>query len=420
MPTIVCEQVQALISAQLDGEIQGREQELLEIHLQECAACRTLREEWAGLDRDLRAAFAPRQAQAQGLALRAQARVEASGRRRCTVLVVDDEPYILPTLKALLAEEFDVLTASGAEPAQQIMQERPVDILLTDQKMPRRTGVQLLEWARQRSPRTIRLLMTGYSELEDAVEAINRGHVYYYLLKPWRTEDLLQVLRNAADKFQLERKHERYLEELWQLNRELERRVGERTRELEEANLLLEQKARELERLALTDPLTGLFNRRAMDELARFELKRHARYPSPLALGYIDVDHFKRVNTEYLLTGGDQVLRSLARILAASVREVDSVGRVGGEEFLVIARETGTEGASILAERIRSTVESSPVEYNGQEIRITVSVGFAVAEVGVPAEYEDMTRLAAAALDHAKRSGRNRCEVRAVPTRQAG
>ncbi len=333
---------------------------------------------------------------------------------RCTVLVVDDEPYILPTLKALLAEEFDVVVAPGAEQAQQVMQERPVDILLTDQKMPRRTGIQLLEWARQHSPETIRLLMTGYSELEDAVEAINRGHVYYYLLKPWRTEDLLQVLRNAADKFQLERKREQLLRELQSLNRELERRVGERTRELEEANLLLEQKARELERLALTDPLTGLFNRRAMDELIQFELKRHARYPGPLALGYVDVDHFKRVNTEYLLTGGDQVLRSLARVLAASVREVDSVGRVGGEEFLVIARDTDTGGISILAERIRSTVEGSVVEYNGQEIRITVSIGFAVAEAGVPAEHEDMTRLAAAALDHAKRSGRNRCEVRLV------
>jgi diguanylate cyclase (GGDEF)-like protein len=339
---------------------------------------------------------------------------------RNTVLVVDDEPYILPTLEALLERDYHVLTASSAEQAQQVLQARPIDILLTDQKMPRHTGVQLLEWTRKHSPNTIRLLMTGYSELEDAVEAINRGHVYYYLLKPWRTEDLFQVLRNAADKFHLERKRERYLQELWELNRELERRVTERTRELEEANLLLEQRARELERLALTDPLTGLLNRRAMDELARFELKRHARYPSPLALGYVDVDHFKRVNTEFLLTGGDEVLRALARVLAASVREVDSVGRVGGEEFLVIARETGLEGAAILAERIRSTVESSPIEYRGKFIPITVSVGFAVADVGVPAEFQQMSDLAAAAMAQAKQTGRNRFEIRTLPTAQAG
>jgi diguanylate cyclase (GGDEF)-like protein len=338
---------------------------------------------------------------------------------RCTVLVVDDEPYLLPTLRALLEPDFDVLTAESADEAEKVLAARPIDILLTDQRMPRKSGVQLLEWAREHAPRTVRLLMTGYSELDDAVEAINRGHVYYYLLKPWRTEDLLQVLRNAADKFLLEGKRERYLDELWRLNRELERRVAERTRELEEANLLLEQRARELERLAMTDPLTGLLNRRIMDDLARFELKRHARYPSPVALGFIDVDHFKDVNTRYLLTGGDEVLKSLARILASSVREVDSVGRVGGEEFLVIARETNAEGAHVLAERIRATVANTPITYGGHEIRITVSVGFAVAEVGVPAEYQQMTDLAAAALARTKSDGRNRCEVLSLATNQA-
>jgi diguanylate cyclase len=331
---------------------------------------------------------------------------------RCSLLVVDDEPYLLPTLKALLSEEFDVRTAGSADEAQALLQERPADLLLTDQRMPRRTGVQLLEWAREHCPQTIRLLMTGFSELEDAVEAINRGQVYHYLMKPWRSEDLLHVLRNAADKFGLERKREQLLQQLQDLNRELERRVTERTRELEEANQLLEQRARELERLALTDPLTGLFNRRAMDELARFELKRHARYPSPLALGFIDVDHFKAVNTRFFLTGGDEVLKGLARVLSATVREVDSVGRVGGEEFLVIARETNAEGAVVLAERIREAVEVSRVCYGGQDIGITVSVGFAVAEVGVPADYQRMSELAAAALAHAKETGRNRCEVR--------
>jgi diguanylate cyclase len=286
--------------------------------------------------------------------------------------------------------------------------------LLTDQRMPKRSGTALLEWARVHSPHTIRLLMTGFSELEDAVEAINRGHVYYYLLKPWRMQDVLQILRNAADKFALERKREQLLHQLQELNSELERRVARRTRELEEANQLLEQRARELERLALTDPLTGLFNRRAMDELARFELKRHSRYPSPLAVGYIDVDHFKRINTEYLLTGGDEVLKGLARLLSSCVREVDSVGRIGGEEFLVIARETGMEGAAVLAERIRSTVASTPIRYHGQPITITVSVGFAVAEIGAPADFVQMTELAAEALASAKCSGRNRCEVRFV------
>src|SRR5262245_64506761 len=112
--------------------------------------------------------------------------------------------------------------------------------------MPGRTGIELLEWVKAHSPRTIRLLMTGYAELEDAVEAINRGHVYYYLLKPWRTEELLQILRNAAEKSCLERSRDELLEQLRGLNRELERRVAERTRELEEANHQLQQRTREL------------------------------------------------------------------------------------------------------------------------------------------------------------------------------
>ena len=227
---------------------------------------------------------------------------------KCTLLVVDDEHYILTTLAHLLGADFSVLTADSADAAKELFARQPIDIILSDQKMPRTTGVQLLEWVRENHPNTVRLLMTGFVELEDAIAAINRGHVYHYLLKPWRAEELRQVLRHAAEKFTLERNREDLLEQLRQLNRDLEKRVTERTRELQEANHLLQQRTRELERLALTDPLTGLFNRRATEELARFELKRHARYPSPLTLGYIDVDHFKQVNTDYLLTGGDEVL----------------------------------------------------------------------------------------------------------------
>ena len=83
------------------------------------------------------------------------------------------------------------------------------------------------------------------------------------------------------------------------------------------------------------------------------------------------------------------------------------------------AQVFGNDQIEVLAERIRSTVEESPIDYHGQRIAVTVSVGFAVAEVGVPAEFEEMTRLAAAALDHAKRNGRNRYEVRLLQPAEA-
>ena len=332
-----------------------------------------------------------------------------------SLLIVDDEPYILPTLAALLGRDFEVVTAGSADAAQAVFESRAIDIILSDQRMPRRTGVQLLEWVREHSPNTVRLLMTGFAELDDAVDAINLGHVYHYLLKPCRTEDLLQILRNAADKFRLERESERLVEELRRLNLDLEKRVRERTRELEQANHLLQQHAHKLEMLALTDPLTALLNRRAIDEVAHKEIQRHSRYPSTLALGLLDVDHFKNINTRYLIPGGDEVLIGLAKVLANSVRTVDAIARIGGEEFLVVAPETTLEGAQILAERIRATVAHTAIYYNDEPIHITVSVGFAVAEVGTPTDYDQMKFVAAAALNEAKGGGRNRCVVRTIP-----
>jgi diguanylate cyclase (GGDEF)-like protein len=331
---------------------------------------------------------------------------------RCSLLIVDDEGYLLPPLTGLLQAEFEVLTAGSADEAEAILRGRPVDILLTDQRMPGRTGVELLEWARQNRPDTVRILMTGYTELDDAISAINQGQVYHYLTKPWRAPDLLQALRNAAEKRALEKKRDELVNELVALNRELETRVAERTAALSEANLLLEQRNRELERLALTDGLTGLLNRRAIDELISFELKRLSRYNGGLALGYVDADHFKRINTEHLHTGGDEALRSLARVITSCVREVDSVARVGGEEFLVLARETTFDGAITLAERIRATVEGTTLYYDGKPIQLTVSAGFAVATSAGPSDAPALLRLAAEALGHAKAAGRNRAEVR--------
>jgi diguanylate cyclase (GGDEF)-like protein len=342
---------------------------------------------------------------------------------KCSLLVVDDEPYILATLAALLRDEFDVLTADSADAAQRCFADREIDLVLSDQKMPRMSGVQLLEWVRQNHPKSVRLLMTGFAELEEAVEAINRGQVFRYIFKPWRADELLETLHNAGRTFLLERSHEQLLQELRELNQELEVRVAQRTRELEEANHELEQKNKMLEKLALTDPLTGLPNRRAMDRLAERELRRRDRYPSPLAIGLIDVDHFKEVNARYLLPGGDKVLVDLAKVLLGSLRTVDLLGRIGGEEFLVIAPETNMDGAVVLGERIRSTVEKAIFSYKDAIIPVRVSIGFAVADVEEVADYEAMKHVAAAALSQAKTTGRNRCVLfpaKPAPFEQAG
>ncbi len=330
---------------------------------------------------------------------------------KCSLLVVDDESYILPPLAILLSDQFNVVTADSAAAAEEVFARQQIDLVLTDQNMPRKTGVQLLEWVRHHHPRTVRLLMTGYGEMQDAIDAINRGNVYYYLIKPWRIDDLKAILKNAAEKFHLERSRDELLTKLQQARDDLEKRVVERTKELQESNHLLEQRSRELDRLAKTDPLTGLLNVRAMEEIAEFELKRHLRYPGSLTFGIVDVDHFKSINTRYTHLGGNSVLCSLTRVLKASLREVDTVGRVGGEEFLIVAPETDEEGAVGLAERVRSAVESAVIGYGNQSISVTVSLGMAVAEAGVAVDYEMLYGAAARALVLAKANGRNRYEI---------
>jgi diguanylate cyclase (GGDEF)-like protein len=329
-----------------------------------------------------------------------------------SLLVVDDDPAILTAVSQLVGREFEVRTAGAAEEAQKSLEEKPVEVLLADQALPGITGVQLLDWARQRFPQTIRILMTGHAQFEDVVDAINYGQVYRYVYKPFRSQDLLQVLRSASRAFQLEQSHADLLEELRQLNLDLERRVDERTRELQDANHQLQQQNLMLQRLALTDSLTGLPNRRAIEQLVRAELRRRARYPSTLALGIVDVDRFREINARYLLPAGDQVLSGAAKTFVASLRTVDTVGRIGGDEFMVVAPETDLAGALALAERIRAAVEESRYRYKEASISITVSVAFAVTDLHSNMDYEAIKHAAALALQEAKSTGRNKSVIR--------
>jgi diguanylate cyclase (GGDEF)-like protein len=339
--------------------------------------------------------------------------------QQCTLLAVDDEPAVVAVLKALLDKDFQVLTAHSAAQAREILLQRPVDIVLSDQFLPdgtshAETGVQLLEWVRQHQPATLRILMTGQASLQDAIDSINRGQVHRFLLKPLHGGALLDTLRDAARSILLERSHQELLERLQQLNHELEERVRQRTQELEELNRQLQHKNSILERMALTDPLTGLPNRRAMERLLRTEVLRRERHPAPLTLLIVDADHFKEINTRYLLPGGDHVLIWLGQVLSQSVRSIDTVGRIGGEEFMILAPDTPWEGASVLAERVRQAVANDSTEYRGQQIRVTISIGGAVADTNVSVTAEQLREVASAALAEAKAAGRNCSIVRQV------
>lgn len=317
-------------------------------------------------------------------------------------------------LSTLLRSDYDLVTSSSAEAGQESFLQKPTEIVLADQELPGMSGLAFLDWVRRESPRAVRILMTGLNNLDQAVEAINSGLAQRFVFKPFRPEQILPILRSAARSFLLERSHEQLLDELRRLNQELEERVTERTHDLEAANRQLAQRNQMLQRMALTDPLTGLPNRRAMDRLAKNELLRRARSPASLTIGLVDADHFKTINTRFLLPGGDHVLSWLGSSLVNAVRTIDTVGRVGGEEFMIVAPDTNVEGATILAERVRKTIESSQTVYNGETIKITVSIGMVVAEPNVLVGYDQIRHAAAAAMSEAKLGGRNKSVVRQV------
>jgi diguanylate cyclase (GGDEF)-like protein len=331
---------------------------------------------------------------------------------RCTVLLVDDERAILNLLADQLKSDFHVLTATTAAEAKSRFAAADVDILVSDLNLPDSTGIQLLDWVRKAAPRTARVLLTGAARMEDTVGAINQSRVHRLILKPWRTEDLINGLRDTARGILLERNHEQLLEEYRKLNAELELRVQERIRAHEQSLVELRMKNQILEKMALTDALTGLPNRRAIDLIARKELLRRMRNPSPLALGLIDADRFKDINGAHTLSGGDHVLVWLGQNLQSAIRATDALARVGGEEFMVVAPATDLAGAERLAERLRGNVARERTSFAGKPIAVTVSAGFAVAEHGEPVNFETMREVAAAALAEAKQTGRNRCVIR--------
>ncbi len=176
----------------------------------------------------------------------------------------------------------------------------------------------------------------------------------------------------------------------------------------------LEKKNAELERLAYYDTLTGLLNRRAILEKLDEWLRHTRRYHGRLAVAMLDIDHFKLVNDNYGHRVGDRVLADMAGLMRRSVRTTDSVGRYGGEEFLIILPNTDAAGAAIMAERVRSGIEGTPMhDAEGCDFQASVSLG--VAEY-CDGDNEDMiVGRADSALYRAKDSGRNCIVVAACP-----
>ncbi len=163
----------------------------------------------------------------------------------------------------------------------------------------------------------------------------------------------------------------------------------------------------EAQRLAITDPLTQLFNRRYFFQIASLEFRRAVRHRTPLSVLMVDIDRFKRVNDTYGHQTGDVALQKVAAACKRSTREIDILARYGGEEFIVLLPDTDADGATRVAHRLHKTVGAQPLQANGYEIPVTVSVGGAMM-TGDMTELDTLIGRADQALYQAKQAGRNR------------
>ena len=237
-------------------------------------------------------------------------------------------------------------------------------------------------------------------------------------LKPL-LDEISRVVLDAANMLQIKVGHQPTYEEiaalasqgLATLNLSYQEMTSRLERSLEEQKEMaqeLDKVNKELETKASTDGLTGLNNRRAFDEAMERELAQSQRQGKPLSLLIFDVDHFKRFNDDFGHQAGDLVLKQLGMTLGATVRKADFPARYGGEEFAVVMPFTSQVQAIGVAERIRSNIEEMRVPWEGQMLKVTVSIGCTtVLGSRTDIDVEGAIKAADTALYEAKENGRN-------------
>jgi two-component system cell cycle response regulator len=294
------------------------------------------------------------------------------------VLVAEDDRMFRMILQSWLeAWGYRVtLAEDGGQAWKALQQEPPPQLLILDWMMPQTNGVELCRRVRKenRTPYQYILLATAKDGKQDLVKGLEAG-ADDYLTKPFDKSELRARLKAC--------------------NRIL---------------TLQDSQAQAQEQLlfqATHDLLTGVWSRGAILETLRRELERAARSKTATGLLMLDVDHFKAINDTHGHLVGDGVLKQVTQRIVHAVRGYDSVGRYGGEEFLIVLPGCGRDQIDQGAERVRSAVDDGPLVVDGVNIAVTVSIGAAVA---TGATVSDLEILAAAdaALYRAKRAGRNR------------
>jgi two-component system, cell cycle response regulator len=297
------------------------------------------------------------------------------------VLVVDDSPVARKLVEnALPPDRYSIFNAkSGQEGLDLFAKHRP-GLVITDWLMPDLSGIELCRRLRAdfHDCFTYVIILTGVSEKSKVITGLQAG-ADEYLTKPFDAEELLA-------------------------RAEVGQRIVLLHRELEEKNRLLEQ-------LALTDALTGLPNRRAIEQWGTRQLSGAIRHDFHLCVAESDLDQFKTINDTYGHDAGDAVLKRFAEILKANTRQCDICARIGGDEFLLVVTYVPPPGMEIAIGRIREQFQASNFPFGGGDVKVTASFGIADFRRGQAIDFNRLMVQADVALYSAKRLGRNRVAI---------
>jgi len=307
------------------------------------------------------------------------------------ILVVDDDESLRGVLAMVLEDDgYLVSTASSGEEALELYLSDPFPLVVTDIRMGGMNGIELLQRLKEINVDTEVIVITSYASVDTALTALRLG-AYDYLVKPFEElEFISNVVVRASEKIRLVHDNRQLLDNL--------------VRNKEE----LEQKNRTLQKLVVRDGLTGLYNRRYMQEVLEMETSRCRRKKGTYTLAFLDIDHFKKLNDAHGHPEGDVVLKGLAGLLTGRLRKIDVIARYGGEEFLLMLPETSKANGAYCAETICSLIAGHGfVGTQDQSLgQVTVSIGVATFPDDGD-KVADILLRADEALYAAKHGGRN-------------
>jgi len=308
---------------------------------------------------------------------------DSSDKKR--ILVVDDHEDNVEVLRARLeARGYEVEGATNGQEALDIVGRWCPDLILLDVMMPDMDGLEVVK--RLKADRNLPfipvIMQTALDSTERMVAGLEAG-ADDYVTKPINFQGLEARVRSLL-------------------------RIKKLQQELEDREKQLSQMNDKLLHISLTDGLTGVDNRRALEQRLHEMFEHSLRLHEPIACVMCDIDHFKKVNDTYGHAAGDAVLKQFAEILKDAAREIDRVGRYGGEEFLMLLPGTVLDSAVTFAERVRQRVEENTFSFEGGTLKRTVSLGVASWPHPKIEGREAMLKAADDALYVAKEMGRNR------------